>query len=262
MLIDSHAHLTSSPLLGELDLLLERAEHANIEAIINVCTDAASLEMGWQLARREPWIYNAAAVHPHDAVQASDGFFAQIAEAARSGSLIAIGETGLDYHYQHAPRELQKLFFQRHLTLAIESSLPTIIHCREAFADLFSLLDAHYIIQGKHAPAVVHCFTGNRDEAREVVQRGLLLSFSGIITFKKSEQLREMAAELPLDSILIETDSPYLAPQSRRGATNEPAFIVDIAAALAAVRGISLQTIAQATTANARRLFRLNSTSG
>lgn len=259
MYIDSHAHLTSQQLVSAADLLALRGQQAGVEAIINICTDLDSLEQGIALAQRCPWVYNSAATTPHDVATEGEAAFGAMAAAARAGQLVAVGETGLDYHYDYAPQPLQRHFLQRYLLLALECQLPVVIHCREAFSDLFSILDAHYIVDGVHAPGVLHCFTGTIAEAEELVARGWYISFSGIVTFKKSELLRATAAALPLSHLLIETDAPYLAPQSHRGKPNEPAYVVEVAETLAVVKGLSCAAVAAATSANTRSLFRLPS---
>lgn len=175
-------------------------------------------------------------------------------EAAKAGSLCAIGETGLDYHYQHSDRKIQQRFLVRYLQLAAELGLPVIFHCRDAFADLFRIVDAEYPEKG---PAILHCFTGTREEAIAVVERGWHLSMSGIVTFKKSEALRETLKEIPLKQLLLETDTPYLAPQSKRGLMNEPAYLLETASCVAAIKGIETQEVAKITRENAIRLFRL-----
>jgi len=178
--------------------------------------------------------------------------FGLFEEAAKAKKLVAIGETGLDYHYQHSDRKVQQKFLVRYLHLAAELSLPVIFHCREAFSDLFAIVDAEY---PRKAPAVLHCFTGNRQEAEGVLARGWYLSISGIVTFKKSEELRLVARDVPLEQLLIETDAPFLAPQSQRGRINEPAFLGETAACLALSRNIPVEEIARATRENSKRLF-------
>ncbi len=248
--IDSHAHLTST-VYPQVEALLERARAAGVAKIINICTDLETLERGIDLRRRYPQVYNTAATTPHDVEKEGEAQFEKIAQHARAGALVAIGETGLDYHYQHSAREIQKTFLRRYLKLALECRLPVVIHCREAFADLFAILDEEYA----HAPGILHCFTGTLAEARQVIERGWSLSLSGIVTFKKSEELRQVAKMVPLDRLLIETDTPYLAPQGRRGQSNEPSFLPETAACIASVRGISLEELAQATVENASRVF-------
>ena len=252
MFYDSHAHLSGPALLPQASVLLERARSAGVDRILNICTDPSDLEAGLELQRLHPHVLNAGATTPHDVQQEGEQAFARFEEAARLGQLVAIGETGLDYHYEHSDRATQQRFLVRYLHLAATHRLPVIFHCREAFSDLFSIVDAEY---PRAASAVLHCFTGTEAEAEEVWRRGWHLSLSGIVTFKKSEALRAIARKAPLHQLLIETDSPYLAPQSRRGQQNEPAFIAETAACIAAVRGVSVSEIAEATRANAMRLF-------
>lgn len=257
MLIDSHAHLTSPAVFSELDSLLDRSEQAGIKAIVNICTDPLSLERGIQLSQRYPWIYSAAATTPHDVEKEGEEVFSIMAHYARQGMLKAVGETGLDYYYEHSNREIQKQFLRRYLHLALECQLPVVIHCREAFSDFFDILDADYQVNGRHAPGVLHCFTGTLQEAEEVMKRGWMLSLSGIVTFKKSLELQQVAREVPLDQLLIETDTPYLAPQKHRGKQNEPAFLVETAQFIASLKQISFEELAQATARNASLLFKL-----
>jgi TatD DNase family protein len=257
LLTDSHAHLTSPAVFDQLDSLLERAQQVGVKTIVNICTDPLSLERGLQLSQRYSWIYQAAATTPHDVEKEGEKVFEIMANSARQGQLKAVGETGLDYYYEHSNRDTQKQFLRRYLHLALECQLPVIIHCREAFADFFEILDAEYQIHGRHAPGVLHCFTGTRQEAEEVIKRGWMLSLSGIVTFKKSLELQQVAREVPLEQLLIETDTPYLAPQKQRGKQNEPAFLVETAAFIASLKQISFEELAQATTQNARRLFKI-----
>lgn len=255
--IDSHAHLTSKTILPDLDLMLDRAKASGIKSVINICTDKASLEEGLALARRCPWIYNAASTTPHDVSKEGKEVWPLMEKAARDGLLVAVGETGLDYFYEHSERDAQKEFLCRYLALAKDTGLPVVIHCRDAFQDFFEILDRQYVDQGKHLPGVLHCFTGTLEEAQSVIERGWYLSLSGIVTFKKSETLREVAAAVPLDRLLIETDTPYLAPQSKRGKTNEPSFLPEVCRCIAQVKGIDPAQVAKATVTNAKRLFRL-----
>ncbi|HSX10996.1 MAG TPA: TatD family hydrolase, partial [Chlamydiales bacterium] len=216
---DSHAHLSSPDVLPHIAAVMARAHAAGVSKIVNICTDPETLHEGLRLERLYPQLKNAGATTPHDVGSEGEEAFPLFAEAARAGQLVAVGETGLDYHYAELDREVQKRFLKRYLHLALECQLPVIFHCREAFADLFALTDAEYP-QG--APAILHCFTGTVAEAEQVLKRGWCLSLSGIVTFKKSEALREVAKMAPLKQLLIETDTPYLAPQSRRGKPNEP----------------------------------------
>ncbi len=255
--IDSHAHLTSDAVFGDIDAVLTRAHAAGVTTIINICTNGKELERGLELSQRYPWVHHAAATTPHDVDKEGEAEFPFIASQARAGHLVAIGETGLDYYYKHSSPDKQKEFLRRYLHLALECRLPIVIHCREAFADFFEILDKEYIINGHHGPGVLHCFTGTLAEAKQVIERGWYLSLSGIVTFKKSTDLQEVAKIVPLNQLLIETDTPYLAPQSHRGKPNEPAFVLETAACIAALRGVPTHEILHATTENARQLFRL-----
>lgn len=255
--IDSHAHLTSDSIFSTIGEILERAKNQGITHIVNICTDALTLERGLALAQKYPWVYNAAATTPHDVEKEGELLFPLMEKQAKSGVLAAVGETGLDYFYEHSPKDLQQHFLRRYLRLALECRLPIIIHCREAFKDLFAILDAEYMVNGKHAPGVLHCFTGTIAEAEEVLKRGWYVSLSGIVTFKKSADLLETAKLIPLDRLLIETDAPYLAPQSHRGKVNEPSYLPETAAVIAKAKGIAVEEVAMATSANARHLFKL-----
>ncbi len=261
MLFDSHAHLTSAHVLPKLDEMLPRAREGGVDRIVNICTDRPSLEAGIELAKKHSWIYNAGATTPHDVEKEGEELFPLFAEHARNGDFVAVGETGLDYFYNHSDRAVQRDFFVRYLKLARETQLPIIIHCREAFDDFFEILDAEYMQDGRHLPGVLHCFTGTLAEAEEVIKRGWYLSLSGIVTFKKSEELRDVARMVPLDQLFIETDTPYLAPQKYRGKTNEPAYVAETATLIADVKDISRDELAKATHHNASSFFGLSTAS-
>ena len=252
MLIDSHAHVTHSSFEGEVPLLLERARLSGVDVIVNICTNPTELHKGLALSQEFPWVYTAASTTPHNVAAEGETAFPTMEKAAQEGKLIAVGETGLDYHYYADTKEIQQHFLRRYLALARSCTLPVIIHCREAFSDLFSILDAEY----SGLPGVLHCFTGTLQEADEVIKRGWYLSLSGIVTFKKSIELQQVAREIPLDQLLIETDSPYLAPAPFRGKTNEPAYLLATAQFIADLRGIPLPELAFATSHNARSLFK------
>jgi len=251
-LIDSHAHLCSSALAEDLDAILERAQAAGIEKIVNIATNPQELERGLSLSKQHPWIYNVGSTTPHDVEKEGELYFETFAKHARAGDLVAVGETGLDYFYWKESAELQQAFLRRYLQLAAECSLPVVIHCRDAFADFFRILDEEKSVSG-----VLHCFTGTVAEAKDVIARDWYLSLSGIATFKKSEELRDVARLVPLNRLLIETDSPYLAPTPYRGKRNEPAYLVETAKCMAEARGISVEELAAATRANASTLFSL-----
>ncbi len=250
MFIDTHAHLTSSQVV-DLENVLKRARLQQVDTIVNICTDTSTLEAGLKLAEQHPWIYNAAATTPHDVEKEGEQFFPLVEAAARAKKLIAIGETGLDYFYEHSNRKVQQKFLERYCTLACEINLPLIFHCRDAFEDLFAITATYF----NHRPALLHCFTGTIAEAQGVLDRGWYLSISGIVTFKKSEELREVVKYVPLDRLVIETDTPYLAPMSKRGQLNEPSYIVETAQMVASLKGIDLSSCAAATSQNAKAFF-------
>ncbi len=255
LLFDTHAHLTSEKMLPHLEGVLERAEQSGVRRIVNICTDQKSLEEGLLLSQRYPWIYNAAATTPHDVEAEGELFFPFVEKAAAEGKLIAIGETGLDYFYEHSDKKTQQHFLLAYFALALKSRLPLIFHCRDAFEDLFALSDANH----RGGPGLLHCFTGTLEQARGVLDRGWYLSISGIATFKKSGLLRQVAAYVPLDRLVIETDAPYLAPESHRGKQNEPSFIRETAEVIAKVRGMSVDELAQKCSENANRFFGIRS---
>lgn len=253
MYVDSHLHLASDELFPQAESLIERALLAGVEKMVNICTDASTLQRGMELSAKYPCLYNTGSVTPHDVDEIGESDWPLFSEAARSGKLVAVGETGLDYYNARSSRERQKDYLRKYLRLARECDLPVVIHCREAFQDFFSILDEEF--QG--GKGVLHCFTGTLEEAKEVVARGFYLSLSGIVTFKNSHALREVAAFVPLEKLLIETDAPYLAPHSKRGKVNEPAFLPEVAATIAGVKNISVEEVARSTTLNAVELFRL-----
>ncbi len=253
MYFDSHAHLTCDRVFHQITPLLDRAKKARVDQIVNICTDGDSLERGLALERDVKWIYTAGATPPHDVQERGKLDFPLFEQAARGGQLIAIGETGLDYYYEHSPKAVQQTFFIRYLQLAKACALPVVIHCRDAFEDLFKIADQHFL--GK--PLVLHCFTGTLREAKKALERGWLISFSGIITFKKEEDLRKVVEHVPIEKILLETDTPYLAPQSNRGKPNEPSFLVETAETVARIKNMPLDKVALNTQGNARRLFKV-----
>jgi TatD DNase family protein len=250
-MIDTHAHLTSEQLLPHLDVVVQRAALKGVRKIVNICTDEKSLDAGLLLHEKHPWIFNAAATTPHDVDSEGESFFPSVERCAQEGRLVAIGETGLDYFYEHSNRKTQQRFLSRYFALALQLQLPLIFHCRDAFDDLFAMADREY----KARPAILHCFTGNLEEAKGVLDRGWYLSLSGIMTFKKSEGLREIAKWVPLDRLLIETDAPYLAPQGHRGELNEPSFLAETASAIAREKGIAFEELVESTQKNAEKVF-------
>lgn len=254
MYIDSHAHLTSDDLYLNVEEYIQRAKLAGVNQIVNICTDLRTLQRGVALSKSHPQIVNAGATTPHDVTLEGEIYFEHFEKAAYEKQLVAIGETGLDYYYEHSPKKLQQDFFIRYLKLATICNLPIIIHCRDAFADCIEIIDQYF---PKKKQGVLHCFTGTLEDAKELVKRGWYISFSGIVTFKKSIELQEVACWVPMENLLIETDSPYLSPHPLRGKTNEPSFLPHVAAKIAEIKNISIDQVSQITTDNSRQLFKL-----
>ncbi|HTE77421.1 MAG TPA: TatD family hydrolase [Xanthobacteraceae bacterium] len=253
MLIDSHCHLDFPDFASELDAVMARARAAGIERMVTISTRVRRQPEVLAIADRFAEVYCSLGTHPHYAHEELDVTPAELVRRARAAKVVAVGEAGLDYHYDNSPREAQEHGFRTHIAAARESALPLVIHSREADDDTARILEEE-MGQGAFA-AVLHCFTGGRELARRAVALGHFISFTGILTFKNSQALRAIAAELPADRILVETDAPYLAPGKYRGRRNEPAYVVETAKVLAEVRGVSLDAIAEQTTANFYRLF-------
>jgi TatD DNase family protein len=253
MLVDSHCHLDFEDFSGDLDALVARALQAGLGRMVSISTRVKRRTGLIAIAERFPQVYCSIGTHPHHAHEELDVGTAELVELTRHPKTVAIGEAGLDYHYDLSPREAQERGFRNHIAAARATGLPLVIHSREADADMAAILEEE---TGKGAfPAVLHCFTGGRDLAQRAVALGLFVSFTGILTFKKSDELRAIAAELPADRILVETDAPYLAPGRHRGKRNEPAFVVETARVLAETRKVTFEEIARQTTENFFRLF-------
>lgn len=252
--IDDHCHLgwesdgDADP--GALDTMVADAGEAGVERLIAVGTDAVRSREAIAAAARHPGvIWATVGLHPHDARQGLDGLADLLAEPG----VVAVGECGLDYHYDHSPRDVQRDMFAAQIALAHEHDLALVIHTREAWDDTFAILDA----EGVPERTVFHCFTGGTDEAQACLDRGAHLSFSGIITFPGADDVRAAAALCPLGRVLVETDSPYLAPVPHRGRRNRPALVPLVGAAVAEQMGLAVDTVAEATWANADRVYRL-----
>lgn len=250
-LIDSHCHLDNEQFDKDREAVIERARAAGVECMMTIGTGDGppDLEAGIRLAERYPFIYATVAVHPHEASKATEETFVNMRELSRHPKVLAIGEMGLDYHYDFSPRDVQRAVFERQLDLAAEARKPIVIHTREAWADTLEVLRSRWRGEG-----IMHCFTGDEDQAREALDLGFYLSYGGVLTFPKAETVRQAARIVPEDRILVETDCPYLAPAPRRGKRNEPAYIAETARRLAEVRGCALEAIAEQTTRNFERL--------
>jgi len=253
MLIDSHCHLDFPDFAAELDAVVARARLAGIARMVTISTRVARQAELLAITERFPDVYCSVGTHPHHAHEELDVTAADLVARTRVAKVVALGEAGLDYHYDNSPRAAQERGFRTHIAAARETGLPLVIHSREADDDTARILEEE---TGQGAfPAVLHCFTGGRELAHRAVALGLFISFTGILTFKNSETLRAIAAKLPADRILVETDAPYLAPGRFRGKRNEPAFVVETAKVLAETRGVSFDTIARQTSENFFRLF-------
>ncbi|MEA2976930.1 MAG: TatD DNase family protein [Alphaproteobacteria bacterium] len=253
MLVDSHCHLDFPDFATELEAVVARAQAAGIGRIVTISTRVRRHAEILAIAERFPDIYCSVGTHPHNAHEELDIGTDQLVQRARHPKVVALGEAGLDYHYDYSPRAAQEQGFRAHIAAARETGLPLVIHSREADDDMARILKEE---TGKGAfPAILHCFTGSRELAFAAINLGLHISFTGILTFKNSQGLRDIARDLPADRILVETDAPYLAPGPHRGKRNEPAFVVETAKVLAAARGVSFEGIARQTTENFFRLF-------
>jgi TatD DNase family protein len=253
MLVDSHCHLDFPDFADELDGVVGRARAAGIGRMVTISTRVKRHDQVIAIAERSSDVFCSVGTHPHHAHEELDITTDDLVARTRHPRVVAIGEAGLDYHYDFSPVAAQEQGFRRHIAAARATGLPLVIHSREADDDTARILEEE---TGKGAfPAVLHCFTGGRDLAQRAIPLGLSISFTGILTFKNSEALRAIAAELPPERILVETDAPYLAPGKFRGKRNEPSYVVETAKVLADVRGVTLDQIASQTTDNFFRLF-------
>jgi TatD DNase family protein len=256
-LIDSHAHVDVSEFDLDREAMLERARVAGISCLLAIGNGPELEKLGAAVpyAERYDWIYAAAGIHPHEARHASKAHDTELERLARLPRVIAWGEIGLDYHYDHSPREIQSGVFRRQLELAGTARRPVIIHCREAWPDCLQILDEEW--RGTGLGGIFHCFSGTLEEARRGMDMGFLISFAGNVTYPKSQDLRDVAAQVPLERLLVETDSPFLAPQPYRGRRNEPAFVAEVARTIASVRHLGPEEVAEATAQNFRTFFGL-----
>jgi TatD DNase family protein len=267
MYIDSHAHLDGPRFDPDRAEVISRARAAGVSTIlaIGIGEGPGTLDCAVKLAAQYPFIYATTGIHPHEAAKATDADFAQLEQLARAPKVIACGEIGLDYYYGHSPRDIQKNVFIRQMEIARAAKLPIIIHCRasdkvddnsgDAWNDCLLLIDQHWKPTG--LGGILHCFTSTWSHAKRALDMGFLISFAGNITFPKAQQIRDSATEVPLHRILIETDCPFLAPVPYRGKRNEPAYVVEVARQLAAIKSVTPEEIAAQTSTNFRRFFSL-----
>jgi TatD DNase family protein len=254
-LIDSHAHIDAPQFGEDREAVLQRARDAGVGTLLAVGNGPGpeKLDAALPYADRYDWIYTSVGIHPHEAKQAAPRHLEELAALAKHPKVIAWGEIGLDYFYDHSPREVQSEVFRAQMELAHAARLPIIIHCRDAWDDCLALLEKHWKSTG--LGGILHCFAGTAGHARRGLAMGFLISFAGNSTYPKAQGIRDVARELPLDSMLIETDSPYLAPQAFRGKRNEPAYVAEVAKTLAGVRDLAPEEIAATTASNFRRFF-------
>jgi TatD DNase family protein len=254
-LIDSHAHVDVSDFDADREAMLDRARAAGVGTLLAIGNGPEVEKLGAAVpyAERHDWIYAAAGIHPHEARHASDAHYAELERLARNPRVIAWGEIGLDFHYDHSPRDLQESVFRHQLGQARAAKKPIIIHCREAWTDCLNILETDWRSSG--LGGIFHCFTGTLEEARLGVEMGFLISFAGNVTYPKAQNLRDVAREIALDRLLVETDSPFLAPQPYRGRRNEPAHVAEVARTIGNVRDLPPNQVAEMTSANFRRFF-------
>jgi len=255
-LIDSHAHIQGKEYAGEVDAVIGRAREAGVEQIIVVggAGDMSSNTAAVALAESWPNLYATVGMHPHDAKDVGEEELQQLKELAAHPKVIAVGETGLDYYYNHSPWEVQRRVFAQFIRLASETDLPLVVHERDASREVAELLRGEG--EGK-IRGVIHCFTGDYAAACAYLDLGFYLSFTGIITFKNAEPLRDVVRRVPLETMFVETDSPYLTPVPHRGKRNEPAYARFVAGAIASVKSLNVEEVARVTTNNVRALFRI-----
>jgi len=253
LIVDSHCHLDFDELIERLPVVLANAEVAGVGLMVSIGTRVRKFEKLLQLAEENDNVFCTIGTHPHNAHEELDVTVKDLVEFARHPKVVGIGEAGLDYHYDLSPRTAQEQGFRTHIAAARETGLPLVIHAREADADTARILEEE-MQKGAFKP-LLHCFTASMDLARRGLAVGAHVSFSGILTYKSAENLRKVASEVPMDRLLVETDSPYLAPVPYRGKSNEPAFLAKTLEQLAATKGVAVEAMAQATNDNFFRLF-------
>jgi TatD DNase family protein len=256
-LVDSHAHIDFPQFRDDRDAMLERARAAGVSALLAIGTGPGpeKLDSALPYADQYDWIYASVGIHPHEAKQVTPQHLEELAKLAKHPKVIAWGEIGLDYFYDHSPRDIQHQVFRDQMALAHYAKLPIIIHCRDAWPDCLAVIEEVWRPTG--IGGILHCFTGTIQEARRGLDAGFMISFAGNSTYPKTQHIRDVAKEVPLDCILIESDSPFLAPQLHRGKRNEPAYVAEVARTLANVRNLSPEELAASTAANFRRFFHL-----
>ena len=259
MYVDSHAHLDSDAFSNDLEDVLSRAKQAGVEKVLSIGCLSERAESGTrllELVESVPWLYAAFGVHPHDASVFSDKMESRLLQLLKHPKALALGEIGLDFFYDNAPRETQLAVFRRQVRLARQVGKPMIVHTRDAEKETIELLEQEGV--DLNPAGIMHCFTGSQELAERTLALGFHIAFGGILTFRKADELRQVAARVPAERLLIETDCPYLAPEPFRGKRNEPAHVTKVAEILADLRGCSASEIGRVTSGNFRRLFQLS----
>ncbi|MFO0697695.1 MAG: TatD family hydrolase [Nitrospira sp.] len=254
MLIDTHTHLDDARYNDDREAMITRAREAGVEAFLTIGCDLPTSQAAVQLANQYPFVYASIGVHPHEVKHIGDSWYDEFRQLATNKKVVAYGEIGLDYHYNHSSPKEQRERFREQIQLARELRLPVIIHTREAQDDTIAILKEEH---ASEIGGVFHCFSGDAWLAKEGLDLGFYLSFSGILTFQNATALREIAKHTPLDRVLIETDCPYLTPVPYRGKRNEPAYVSQVAQQLASIHGLPLDDVADQTSKNAKRLFKI-----
>lgn len=266
MFVDSHAHLDGKQFDSDRQQVITRAREAGVRTIVAIGNGDGppDLDAGIRLAEKYPFVYATIGIHPHEARLASDHAYAEMERLARHPKVIAWGEIGLDYYYDHSPREVQKQVFLRQMELAAAAKLPIVIHCRPSDNSDNAWEDCLQLIHDEWAPkaigGILHCFTGTWPQAKRTLDMGFMISFAGNVTFPKAQQIRDAAVKVPLDRMLIETDCPYLAPVPYRGKRNEPAHVKETARTLGELRGLSMENVGERTAANFYNFFKISET--
>jgi len=254
MLVDSHCHLDFDAFGADFDDVLSRAAAAGVDTMVTICTRLSQFDVVRAIAEAHPNIWCSLGVHPHEAAEEGVDAPDRLVALSAHPRVIGIGETGLDYYYEHSPREAQQVSFRAHIAAARATGLPLIVHTRDADVDTMDILEAEFRENGPFS-GLIHCFSTSGELAERALAIGFYLSFSGIVTFRRAEEIQSVARSLPLDRLLVETDAPYLAPVPNRGKRNEPAFVRDTAAFVAELRETTFEALAAATTENFYRLF-------
>ncbi len=266
MFVDSHAHLDGERFDSDRELVISRAREAGVQSIVAIGNGdgPGQVDCGIRLAEKYDFIYARLGIHPHEAGLAVEAAYLNMERLAKHPKVIAWGEIGLDYHYDYSPRDVQKKVFTRQMELAAAAKLPIVIHCRpsdgsdNAWEDCLGLIETQWAPNG--IGGILHCFTGNWAQAKRALDMGFLISFAGNVTFPKAQQIRDAALEVPLERMLIETDSPYLAPVPNRGKRNEPAFVKETARRLGELRGLSMEEVGERTSRNFYNFFKIAET--